>query len=60
MTDHFARPNEHASPPSLVELHRLSREDYTSNASRRAQDHRNDAFLIANASEALDVERGGR
>lgn len=55
MTDHFARPNTAASSPTpsarLAELHRLCREDYASNAARRDQDHRQDAFLIASAAE---------
>lgn len=36
-------------------LLRLCREDYNSNADRRAQDHRDDAFLIATASEAVNA-----
>ncbi|MFE7232539.1 hypothetical protein ACFVAF_18135 [Streptomyces sp. NPDC057596] len=34
----------------LAELHRLCREDYDSNAARRAQNHRDDTFLIAPSS----------
>jgi hypothetical protein len=37
----------------VAELHRLCREDYASNAARRAQDHRDDAHLIAAANEAV-------
>jgi hypothetical protein len=37
----------------LAELHRLCREDYASSADRRVQDHRDDAHLIASASEAV-------
>ncbi|MFM9643583.1 hypothetical protein [Streptomyces turgidiscabies] len=37
----------------VAELHRLCREDYTSSADRRTQDHRDDAFLLARASEAV-------
>ncbi|MET9734309.1 hypothetical protein ABZZ79_27825 [Streptomyces sp. NPDC006458] len=37
----------------LAELHRACREDYTSSAGRRAQNHRDDVFLIAVASEAV-------
>uniref|UniRef100_A0AAU2A1I0 Uncharacterized protein n=1 Tax=Streptomyces sp. NBC_00093 TaxID=2975649 RepID=A0AAU2A1I0_9ACTN len=37
----------------VAELHRLCREDYTGSADRRTQDHRDDAFLIARASEAV-------
>lgn len=39
----------------LAELHRLCREDYASNAARRAQDHRDDAHLIAAAAEAVNA-----
>jgi hypothetical protein len=55
MTDHVAGPDAPASSPSasLAELHRLCREDYDSNAARRAQDHRGDAHLVASASEAV-------
>ncbi|MFE6482416.1 hypothetical protein ACFVGN_05675 [Streptomyces sp. NPDC057757] len=38
---------------SLAELHQLCAEDYTSNAARRTQNHRDDAHLIALASEAV-------
>lgn len=37
----------------VAELHRLAREDYASSADRRAQNHRDDAHLIASASEAV-------
>lgn len=37
----------------LAELHRLCREDYTSSADRRAQNHRDDASLLARASQAV-------
>ncbi|MGJ5898573.1 hypothetical protein ACSCBZ_42545 [Streptomyces niveiscabiei] len=37
----------------IAELHRLCREDYESNASRRIQGRRDDANLIANAVEAV-------
>lgn len=37
----------------VAELHRLCREDYTSNAARRAQDPRDEPFLLARASEAV-------
>lgn len=37
----------------VAELHRLAREDYASAADRRAQDHRDDVNLIANAIEAV-------
>jgi hypothetical protein len=39
--------------PRVAELHRLCREDYASSADRRAQDHRDDAHLLASASEAV-------
>ncbi|MER7738870.1 hypothetical protein ABTX34_11185 [Streptomyces sp. NPDC096538] len=55
MTDHVARPEGPASSPSesLAELHRQCAEDYASNAARRAQDHRDDAFLTGAAAEAV-------
>ncbi|MFM9604271.1 hypothetical protein [Streptomyces turgidiscabies] len=37
----------------VAELHRLCREDYTSSVDRRTQDRRDDAFLLARASEAV-------
>jgi hypothetical protein len=37
----------------VAQLHRLCRADYDSNAARRAQDHRDDAFLISSAAEAV-------
>lgn len=37
----------------VAELHRLCDEDYASNAVRRTQDHRDDAFLIAAVAEAV-------
>jgi hypothetical protein len=37
----------------VAQLHRLCRDDYDSNAARRAQDHRDDAFLISSAAEAV-------
>lgn len=37
----------------VAELHRLCAEDYASNAARRSQTHRDDAFIIAAASEAV-------
>jgi hypothetical protein len=55
MADLSAGPDASASSetsPSLAELHALCREDYESNAARRAQDHRDDAHLMAAASEA--------
>ncbi|MFJ8110447.1 hypothetical protein [Streptomyces sp. NPDC096132] len=53
MTDHFAGPSAPASSPSLTELHRLCAEDFASSADRRAQDHRDDADLLAYAAEAV-------
>ncbi|MFD0437032.1 hypothetical protein [Streptomyces chartreusis] len=47
MADHFVRAGRTASSTSLAELHQLCANDYTSAASRRAQDHRDDAHLIA-------------
>jgi hypothetical protein len=41
------------STSRVAELHRLCNQDYASNAARRAQDRRNDAHLIASASEAV-------
>ncbi|MFB6710150.1 hypothetical protein ACFC5H_09160 [Streptomyces rochei] len=43
-----------AANARLAELHRLCRADYESNAARRVQNHRDDAFLIARGTE-----RGG-
>ena len=40
-------------PSAVAELHRLCREDYASNADRRAQGHRDDAHLTENAAEAI-------
>lgn len=40
-----------AKTARIAELHRLCHEDYTSSADRRVQDHRDDAHLIAAASE---------
>lgn len=37
----------------VAELHRLARLDYTSSEDRRIQNHRDDAHLIAGASEAV-------
>lgn len=44
-----------AEPPCtpVAELHRLCRDDYASNAARRTQDHRDDAHLIEDATEAV-------
>lgn len=56
MTDHFPRASAPASssPEARVaELHKLCRADYASNAARRAQDHRDDAFLTIGAAEAV-------
>jgi len=55
MTDHFARPDGAASSPQtrVAEEHRHAREAYASNATRRAQDHRDDAFLTGAAAEAV-------
>ncbi|MFF5186443.1 hypothetical protein ACFY30_22150 [Streptomyces sp. NPDC000345] len=39
----------------VAELHRQAAADYASSADRRAQDHRDDAFLIAQASVAAGV-----
>lgn len=40
----------------VAELHRLCRADYDSaEARRRAEDHRDDAFLIARAAEAVNA-----
>ncbi|MBQ0947671.1 hypothetical protein [Streptomyces sp. RK76] len=58
MTDHFPRASVPASSPRearIAELHRLCNEDYASNAARRAQHHRDDAFLTAGAAEAASV-----
>jgi hypothetical protein len=41
------------SASRVAELHRLCDQDYASNAARRAQDRRDDAHLIASASEAV-------
>jgi RecB family exonuclease len=40
----------------VAELHRLCDEDYASSAARRAQTHRDDAHLIASASEAVAAQ----
>ena len=56
MTDHFLRASTPASSPGearVAELHRLCRADYASNAARREQDHRDDAFLTIGAAEAV-------
>lgn len=56
MTDHFPRASTPASSPPedrVAELHRLCNEDYASNAARREQDHRDDAFLTIGAAEAV-------
>jgi hypothetical protein len=58
MTDHSAGPSVPATSATLAELHRLCREDYESNAARRAQDHRDDAHLIADASQAAAAAVG--
>ena len=53
MADLSARPDKAASSgtaTSLAELHRLCRDDYGSNADRRVQNHRDDAFLTAPAT----------
>ncbi|MFD9192962.1 hypothetical protein ACFWCA_32710 [Streptomyces phaeochromogenes] len=39
----------------VAELHRLAAADYASSADRRIQDHRDDAHLIALASEAVNA-----
>lgn len=51
MADLSVRPNAPATT-RLAELHRQCREDYQSSAARRAQNHRDDAHLIAAASTA--------
>ncbi|MFJ8023345.1 hypothetical protein [Streptomyces sp. NPDC096311] len=56
MTDHFARSGAPASSTEaerVAELHKLCREDYESAAPRRGQDHRDNAHLIAPATEAV-------
>jgi hypothetical protein len=54
MTDlSMPAPKRGTTPPHLAELHRLCRKDYASSADRRAQDHRDDAHLLASASEAV-------
>lgn len=40
-----------AKSARVAELHRLCAEDYASNATRRAQTHRDDAHLIALVNE---------
>jgi len=47
------RTQANARRAELIRLHRQCRDDYTSNAARRAQNHRDDAFLIALAAEAV-------
>jgi hypothetical protein len=37
----------------VAELHRLCDEDYASSAARRAQNHRDDAHLIASPAAAV-------
>lgn len=54
MSDHSARPDAAASS-RLAALHRKCREDYASSAARRAQNHRDDAHLIAAAAEAVSA-----
>ncbi|KND40074.1 hypothetical protein [Streptomyces stelliscabiei] len=46
-------PDPKPIPPAVADLHRLCRDDYTSNADRRAQHHRDDAHLIEDATEAV-------
>ena len=56
MPDHFPQASAPASSPTaarVAELHRLCRADYASNAARREQDHRDDAFLTIGAAEAV-------
>lgn len=56
MADHSARPGAPASSSEadrVAELLKLCREDYESAVPRRGQNHRDDAHLIALASEAV-------
>ncbi|MFJ5915014.1 hypothetical protein ACIQFW_04345 [Streptomyces ardesiacus] len=58
MTDHFPRASTPASSPRedrVAALHRLCNEDYASSADRRAQDHRDDAFLTTGLAEAVNA-----
>lgn len=58
MADLVARPDRAASSATartLTELHHLCSEDYTSNAARRAQNHRDDAHLIAATPSPGDI-----
>jgi len=48
-----AEPDTKTVQPAVTELHRLCRDDYASSADRRAQDHRDDAHLIEDATEAV-------
>jgi hypothetical protein len=50
MADQLLAHHTHAAP--VAELHRQCRADYTGNADRRAQDHRDDVHLIETAAEA--------
>jgi hypothetical protein len=53
MTDLSMPAPQRGTTPSIAELHRLCDEDYASSAARRAQNHRDDAHLIASAAEAV-------
>lgn len=48
--------------PAVAALHQLCRDDYASSLDRRAQDHRDDAHLTENATEAVaaTMELGAR
>jgi hypothetical protein len=48
-------PASSSTQARVAELHRLCRADYASNAARREQDHRDDAFLTAGAAEAMNA-----
>lgn len=56
MADLRPRAGTPASSPRearVAELHRLCNQDYASNAARRDQHHRDDAFLTIGAAEAV-------
>ncbi|MEH0520547.1 hypothetical protein QBA38_16185 [Streptomyces stelliscabiei] len=46
-------PHPKPIPPAVADLHRLCRDDYASSIDRRIQDHRDDAHLTENATEAV-------
>ncbi|MDX3555304.1 hypothetical protein PV729_26655 [Streptomyces europaeiscabiei] len=48
-----AEPDTKPLPSAVTELHQLCRDDYASSVDRRAQDHRDDAHLIEDATEAV-------